>query len=141
MGRLVVTLAHREGRAKLASGEANDIRAYAERVAKYVPAEVLAGYVALLRIFADARPHWHIGAFVACLLLTPLYLWKVGLPGEPKALHLLISMVAFVVWSYSIGGDQGLFGAEVMHIYEPSVAAGGMVFFTLVSGLFAPRPK
>lgn len=145
MSRLVTPLASGDDRAQLASGEANDRRAYLERVAKYVPAEVLAAYTALLGFFGAVRPDWQVpvywAGFAVCLAATPLYLSKMGRQSEPKQTHLVVSSIAFVVWAYSIGGPTAVFGPDALAIYDPGLAGAAMVIFTLVSGLVIPRQK
>jgi hypothetical protein len=135
----------RGNRARLASGESNDLPAHLERVAKYVPSEVLAAYVALLGIVGTApdsqQSALFAAAFIVCLVLAPIYLYKAGPRGHPKGLHLVVSTIAFFVWSYSIGGERGFFGPRGMDIFEPSIASGGLVVFTLISSVLIPRPK
>jgi hypothetical protein len=114
---------------------------YLERVAKYVPAEIIAAYLTLLPIVlsgttADttSRKVWLAVIFAIGTIFTPLYLWR--FPGDLKVkwYHLVISTLAFVVWTYSIRG--GLF--DDVGLYSTVGAAVSLVVFTLTSGLFAP---
>jgi hypothetical protein len=113
---------------------------YGERVAKYVPAEIIAAYLALLPIvLGDAadgttkRTTLLAIVFGACLVLTPLYLSRFVEAGKPKWMHLIVSTVAFVVWAYAIGG----FFTDIGW-YDKAAAAILITFFSLVSGLFVP---
>lgn len=117
---------------------------YGERVAKYVPAEVIAAYLALLPVIiqgtsADTseRTVFLAVIFGMGVLFTPLYLWR--FPGEKavKKFQLVISTVAFLAWSYSI--PEGLF--DDIGIYNRLAAAIVLAFFTLASGLFAPTKE
>jgi hypothetical protein len=119
-------------------------QAYGERVAKYVPAEIIAAYLALLSIIlsntqanTDRRTIWLTVIFGVGTVLTPIYLWR--FPGDViiKRYHLVLSTAAFVIWVYSIRG--GMF--DDLGLYEPIAAPALLVIFTLVSGLIAPTAR
>jgi hypothetical protein len=114
---------------------------YAERVAKYVPAEVIAAYLTLLPIVlaqsdADTARRTNLLALIFFLgvVFTPLYLWR--FPGELKVkwFHLVLSTAAFALWTYSIRGGW----LEDVGLYDNVVAPILLVAFTLASGLIAP---
>lgn len=100
---------------------------YTDRLVKYIPAEVVAAYVAvqgIVQVAADATLartlHWI--AFVALLLMTPLYLWRIQ--RVEKAGQLVISSAAFLVWVFAIGGpfddlipNARLIGAVAVPLY------------------------
>jgi hypothetical protein len=117
---------------------------YGERVAKYVPAEVIAAYLALLPVViqgttADTTERTVFLAiiFAIGLIFTPAYLWRY--PGEKsvKKLQIGVSTAAFVIWAYSI--PEGLF--DDVDIYNRVAAAILLAVFTLVSGLFTPTKE
>jgi len=113
---------------------------YATRVAKYIPGEVLAGYISIGGIISglDAsrpRPMLAWLLFGLCLVLTPVYLARTAEKGQPKTLHLALSTVAFAVWAYAVGGP---FAAERWH--DPAIGSIALGIFTLVSGVFEPKP-
>lgn len=98
------------------------------RLVKYIPAEIISGYMLLSGIIAgasDASTKRQPAAWVLFwfgVILTPLYLWKVGKPDGVQWWHLPISTVSFVVWAYALGGPfegVNLFGYE----YEKWFAA------------------
>ncbi len=108
---------------------------YLEKVAKLVPSEVVAGYIALVGFvgavgYEDARVWLYWAVFALCLVLTPLYLNKQAEPNRPKRNHLIMSTVAFVVWAYAISGATLL-----PDWHDAAVAAIVLVVFSLVSGL------
>ncbi len=128
---------------KLFAGEGKGEQAqeYGERVAKYVPAEIIAAYLTLLPlVLSGTDPDTgRRTAYLAIILsigviFTPLYLWRFPGTKRIKVFHLIISTLAFVVWAYSI--PEGLFGD--VGIYDRVGAAILLVVFTLASGLFAP---
>ena len=127
------------GNAAAAAADAED--GYLERVAKYIPAEILTAYVALLNIAptdpakASVRSGILIVAAIACFILTPIYFYFRAKPPLPKRLQIIIATVAFVVWSYALGGiwiERGL--------HQPEIASALLILFTLVAGIFEPKP-
>jgi hypothetical protein len=119
------------------------VKEYLERVAKYVPAEIIAAYLTLLPIVAGTtdedttmRTRLYFIILVGSVVLTPLYFRFMANATQPKRLQMLVSTIAFVIWAYSLGGwfaDQD--------IYHEGVAAILLVFFTLISGLVAPKSE
>jgi hypothetical protein len=122
-----------------ATGRAATIAAgadkYKNRLLKYIPAEVVALYLALLGILdasdrgGNAVLQWVI--FVFCLVGTYLYLRRVG--GVSKQTQLVLSTVAFAVWAFSLGGPFGLYGW-----YEPLYGALLLPMFTFAIPIVQP---
>lgn len=130
----------------LLAGESKKEKAlnYGERVAKYVPAEVIAAYLTLLPVILDGtdadtgrRTFFLALIFGLGIIFTPLYLWR--FPGEKKVkwFQCALSTFAFAVWTYSIEG--GLF--DDLGIYDRVMAPILLVIFTLASGLIAPTEE
>ena len=120
--------------------QSDAVKEYLERVAKYVPAEIIAAYLTALPIIKgttddgeNLRTVLYGVIFAVCLILTPFYFRFMAQPGEPKRLHMAISCVAFVVWAYSLGG---LF--DDIGVYHEGVSALALIIFSLFSGLIAP---
>jgi hypothetical protein len=113
---------------------------YAERVAKYVPVEIIAAYLALQRTVtgstdADTTLRTTLLAVIlfGLAILTPLYLWFMAEAGKPKRIHIILGTIGFFVWAYSIGGyftDIGL--------YHEAIADITLVFYSIISGFFIP---
>jgi len=95
---------------------------YFNRLLKYIPAEIVGLYLTLANITNTQSVAGWISWFVfaICLLLTPLYLWRVL--KVLKSTQLIISTLSFVVWSYAIGGpfeQSGLFNNVFAAILLP----------------------
>jgi hypothetical protein len=100
---------------------------YKERLLKYIPAEVVALYVALLGIIQGASEGfpknealW--GITLLLLVGTPLFLSRVS--GVKKRQQLIISTLAFGVWVFALGGPgaepfpfQETYGAILLPVY------------------------
>lgn len=123
---------------------ANDGDGYLDRVAKYVPTEIVAGYIALNGAATGLPGTWQFpglgGIFLICLILTPVYLYYAAKPGQPKRLQITISVIAFVIWAYAVGGASGFFGANALNWHNAALASILLVLFSLISGAFAPKP-
>lgn len=140
MGRLIDPIPRG---ARLFSGgdKGEKTQEYLERVAKYVPAEVIAAYLALLPVVLSAtdpdttrRTIWLAVIFGLGVVFTPLYLWRFPGASSVKWFHFVVSTTAFVIWVYSIRG--GLF--DDVGGYDTVGAAVSLAAFTLLSGLLAP---
>jgi hypothetical protein len=127
--------------AKAFSGNgAKDIKDYLDRVARYVPAEILAAYLTLLPIVlgtTKTEPKLRTGLLAIILfglgLINFPYISRMAKPGEPKLKQMIVSAVAFLAWTYSIGGFWTNLG-----LYHEAVAAILIVFVSLGSGLVIP---
>ncbi len=109
---------------------------YLEKIAKLVPSEIIAGYIAIIGfvpsikiIPPESLKFVYVSAFVLCLIITGWYIKLQAEKGKPYKIHLIVSMVAFMVWAYAISG----------HVVFPSfhdVAIGSilLVLFSLISG-------
>lgn len=142
MGRLVDPKPA-SGRLFASDAPQDAVKEYLERVARYVPAEIIAAYLTGLPVISGStdpdttlRTTLYAVLFVGCLLLTPFYFRFMARPGQPKRLQMLVSAIAFCVWAYSL---QGLF--EDIGIYQEAVAALALIFFSLISGLVAPTEE
>jgi hypothetical protein len=84
-----------------------DVDGYLERLAKYVPGEILTGFAPLALLTKD-RAELLATVSIAFLLLTPVYLYvtRVIQPGDgqPKFRRYMyvLSPLAFVVWALNI---------------------------------------
>jgi len=103
---------------------------YFNRLFKYIPAELVAGYIFVLGVVKQLTDTGEIRTFqwllfIIFCILTPLYLWRVQ-----KVLKLqqhLISLLSFVVWVFALGGPFALSGW-----YNPVYGSILLPLFTLV---------
>lgn len=125
---------------------------YLERVAKYIPGEVLFFFIVINAILNQVVQTSGKGAlmagipvmlvaqaaFVACLLMVPLFIWYVREQGDAWVTNAIISTAAFPFWAYALGAT-----AFSDH-WDGNLAAIALATFTVMSGLIAPpmaKPK
>jgi hypothetical protein len=158
------------------SGQGGDkLTNYLERLAKYVPVEIIAAFLAI-RGYVDSQgggaplavtspvpapsvvspaaaplvaspgmmpEELEIALFAGLVVLTPLYLSKVGGDVPRKALQIAIATLSFVVWTYAIGGPffwgavEKLTGTQIVY---PAFAGAFAVIWSLAVGLVHPDP-
>jgi hypothetical protein len=119
---------------------------YLQRVAKYVPAEVLAFFILINAIIDQtiknagaAATMAHIpamfvaiGALIAAMVVVPVYVWYVHKEGDAWITNAYVSFLAFPVWAYAIGAIA--FG----EYRDGNLAAILLTVFTALSGLIVP---
>lgn len=121
------------------------INEYGERVAKYVPAEILAGYTSAVSLISTADPQtaatkrlWLFGISWALLwAFTPAWLGQFTNDVNIKRTNQIMGFCAFAVWAYA-------FPAGWFHdcgLYDPIVAGLLMIFFTLISAFVIPKER
>lgn len=102
---------------------------YIDRIIKFVPAPLLAGYAAAMGMIAEDPVHIQLLSWIVFSVIwamCPLYV--IYIPGEAqddkdcsKRFHILASIISFPVWAFALGGPfsyiQGyrpLYGALVL---------------------------
>lgn len=104
---------------------------YLERLLKYIPAEIVAVFILVQGLVEqmdhDSDPFKPIlwGVFLVFAILTPLYLWRIQ--KVTKITQLVISLVAFVVWVFALGGPF-----TTLEWYVPIYGEILLPIFTLV---------
>jgi hypothetical protein len=119
------------------------IKQYGERVAKYVPAEVIAFYMGAVQIIsasegennATLRLVAFAGAGLLAWIITPIWLGRFAEHPASRRPNQLMGFVAFLIWAYAY--PAGFF-AEI-HWHHPMIAGLLLLVFTLLSGLYQPR--
>jgi len=111
---------------------------FASRAIKYIPAEVVAAYVALQGMLTSASgPNsvpssvaWLV--FLGLLVLTPLYTWRfTDVKGLTKPYtQVTIATFAFIVWVFALGGPF-----KALSWYNPVYGSILVIFFTLIPPL------
>lgn len=109
---------------------------YQDRLIKYIPADVIAVYLAIAGILKTANGHVPLQTiqWVVFLILVPgtwLYLWRVA--QVTKWQQIAISVVAFVVWVFSLGGPFAQFAW-----YDPVYGAVLLPLYTFLVPIFEP---
>jgi len=137
-----VTPKTKGAKAQAGRGTKEGVRDYAERVAKYVPAEVIAAYLAIVSITegtSEAATHGRYAGLMFALafglIITPFYLKKLAEPGEPWCKQSAVSIIAFIVWTYSMKGIW----MEWWHVYYSGVAGIALIVFSVLSGFYVPE--
>ena len=139
--------------ATAANGGTTDVDTLSTRIIKYIPAEVIAFYLAadklslsstnthptavtkLIEQFNTTYP-WAFGltVFLIAFIGTSIYSYVQSDKGQVWKANALISTVAFVVWAYASQGSV----FERAGVYYPEFASFFIVFFTFLSGLLVP---
>lgn len=102
---------------------------YSDRLFKYIPAEIVAGYIFAAGMLENLAKSGEIrifqwGLFLIFLIMTPLYLWRVQ--KVQKTSQHIISALSFVVWVFALGGPFSLYSW-----YNPVYGAVLLPVFTL----------
>lgn len=112
---------------------------YGTRILKYIPAEVVAVFIGVQGAITAADPAgpnatilWI--AFGLLLILTPVYLWRVG--HVTKTLQLVIATIAFAVWVFSLGGPFAF-----LPWYQTVYGAVLLPLFTFAVGIIIPNDE
>jgi hypothetical protein len=118
------------------------LRDYAERVAKYVPAEVLAFYGAAVNVVGtvpDAekvRRLWYYGvALVIFWIGAPLWLGRFTDNLSCRRTNQVMGFSAFAVWAYAY--PAGWF--KDMGWHDPVAAGLALIVFTFASAFVTPK--
>jgi len=111
---------------------------YSSKLLKYIPAETVAGFVALNGLLSAVPGvtlafFWFV--FVLLVLLTMGYAWSsTRLKHLPPAyLQIAIQTVAFVIWVFAIGGPFTFFTW-----YKQYYGATILILYTVFIPLIAP---
>jgi hypothetical protein len=136
MSRIVEEKVVTRGAGKLRSGQAWTPKEVAERIAKYVPAEILAGYVTATGVVENVKNGklaLLIILFVVCAVCTPIYIVKLARTRQEKVKNGIVATLAFLAWAYAYGG---LFKELGWH--DPAIGAFVMIVVTIISGATVP---
>jgi hypothetical protein len=125
---------------RLATANPETLQDKLERVAKYVPSEVVATFLFLNGGASTVSTHngrlvWFGLSFFACLICTPLYFGWIARAEDPKRLQQIVSTTAFLVWAYALGA--GFF--MELDWYRPVGAIFSVGLFSLVSAFIVPK--
>jgi len=130
---------------------------YSARIAKYVPAEIIAFYLAADKLFTAPGGQANVSAeqgaltayinshlagfsvivFLVALVATPLYIRLQAETDQPWLVNVVMASVAFVVWTYTIQGTMFIQTGT----YDSRIATFCVLVFTLLSGFVIPSGK
>lgn len=124
-------------------GWQENIKEYGERVAKYVPAEVLAFYSGAVQLIltkeGDDHAMFRLWAFVIVTLIawigTPFYLGMFTKDPKVRRVNQLVASAAFGIWAYAY--PAGWFTEMGWH--DPVVAGLLLIIFSFASGFYQPK--
>jgi len=107
---------------------------YFDRLFKYIPAEVVAGYIFVLGIVKQLTDATEIKTFQWLLYfifcsITPLYLWRVQ--KVRKLQQHIISLLSFALWAFTLGGPF-----EQFNWYNPVYGSVILPVFTLLVAIW-----
>lgn len=116
-------------------GKESKLNRYLEKVAKLVPSEIIAGYLAMVGFVPQIGiPEIHQTIFYVifflCLVLTPVYLNRQSQKGKPKKIHLIVSTLAFIIWAYVTTGNT-----LIPDYYDAALGSIALIAFSLISGV------
>lgn len=125
------------------AGAPMTINTYLERIVKYIPSEIIAGYIAVngfLTSMPENLVEWSLGINL-CLFaaLTVWFVAKFAQPGDAKRTQIMVSLGAFFIWAYAVTGKSGIFGEDYWKIYFAPIASSAVIIFTIVSALIEPK--
>jgi len=120
---------------------------YLLRLAKYVPAEVLAFSILINAILDQALRNGGAAAAMAGIpvmtiavamlvlgtLMSPFFVWYVHEKGDAWVTNACVSFVAFPFWSYALGA------VAFTDLRDGNLAAILLASFTVISGLIKPQ--
>jgi hypothetical protein len=133
MNRRIVTAQHEA----VVKEAAPDLDGYFDRLVKYIPADIVAAWIAVIGLVATAQdvPKTTIlwVAFVIGVILTGGWTYKQT--GKPAAkTQILISSCSFVVWVFALGEPFAS-----MSFYRPLYGSLLLILYSLVVGFLIPK--
>ena len=121
-------------------GDGREASGPAERIVKYIPAEVLVGYTGLITMLgalgvADARRSSLAAFLMGVFFVVTFVLVATRAPkeGRVRRSHLIVSPLAFVAWSYPISA------CLLQSLFLPALAFVLLATTVAVSLVVAPR--
>ena len=116
-------------------GDAPPSDGYFDRIMKYIPAEIVAGWVALDGLVGNLSQTALWGLFGVIALFS--YFWmlrQTAVPGQPRAVkQAAIAVVSFGVWAFALQS-----GPFATYVYPTEYGSIAMIVYTLGIGLVVP---
>lgn len=120
---------------------------YQEKLVKLIPTEIIGAYLFIATGILGISPAspsvptdtetkvWMLIVSVTLLILTPLYLYRLG--GVTNIKQLIVTTVSFLVWLYSLGGPFVVWEWG----YSPKIAGSVLVLWSLITPLLVQAPQ
>jgi len=114
------------------------VDSYTGRVVKYVPADIVAAWLALSALLAGGEEPrtgllwWCFGAMAAATPLWIIRTTRVAGRG-PAVTQAAVSTLAFGVWVFATGAPFNAYA-----FYEPNLGGVALILFTILAGLVQP---
>jgi hypothetical protein len=135
MGRRVVTAKDVAAELRAARAVAPQADGYLTRLMKYIPGEIVAGFLLINTLIDSAADvatvvPWIV--FFVFLVGTPLYTWRVtNEPGKSLAkTDIVVATIAFAIWVFALGGPFSelgwylpVYGSILLIIYTLAIPA------------------
>jgi hypothetical protein len=124
-----------------AVGGGENVDGWADRIVKYIPADVVAAWIAVNSMITSNAPTndtvlWVV--FFVFVVLTALWMWKTThQPNAPvPKTQIILATISFIVWVF--GFPNGPFAT--LSFYQSNKYLGGVVLiiWTLIVGLIVP---
>lgn len=145
MGRRIVTEEDIQMAKALEGTEGFDMQAdgYWDKVIKNIPADIVAGWTAILGLFKVAPgtlPDMNTTTLMwilSVVFLIATFIWtfrQTSKPGQrPAWIQIVVSTVAFAVWAIALGTPF-----DTLPFYDPRVAAAILIVWTIIVGAINP---
>lgn len=146
MSRRIITesLVQNTALESLETGGAQVQDGYWDKVIKNIPADIVAGWTAMLGLFAgspgvmpDTNSTMILWGLLA-VFLGATFLWTYRQTSVPNAkpawTQIIISTIAFAVWAIALGVPF-----NTLEFYDPRVAAAILIVWTIVVGAINPN--
>ena len=136
MRRIVTSQRH----AMAAAAGGPPLDTFFDRVIKYIPSDIVGGWVALTGVIASAQtiPAATVLWIVFAVMVALTYVWtlrQTKAPGLlPAKTQALVSTGSFAVWVFALGGPF-----EHLGWYERVYGSIALILYTLVMGAIVPR--
>lgn len=123
-----------------AAGTPVPLDTYVDRIIKYIPADIVAAWIAITGLIAGATgvPKPTVLWVMFAIMTIAAFAWtlkETSVPGRPPAImQSVLSAVSFVVWVFALGGPFA--DLPWYHALYGSLA---LIVATLVFGLIVPK--
>jgi hypothetical protein len=118
-----------------AAGAPVQMDGFFDRVIKYIPSDIVAGWVALNGLSKDLQAGLLWGLLAVIALFT--FLWtkrQTTVPGQPPATkQCVVATISFLVWAFAL--HSGPFATLT---YDDRLGSIGLIVYTLGIGLIVP---